>query len=136
MVKKMRCKSFTLLEVAFAFTIFTIVIVGVLLGLVRTARMNYANAQRVAAFGLAYDAIELLRAEGYENITGDHELLTATEMQLTHLGGTGRVPLNAWRWGGVTEKNDPPRKHVTIWVGWNYQQRSQFEKVDGVIFDE
>jgi len=130
------CKSFTLLEVMIAFMIFSIVIVGVLNGLIQTARLNYANSHQVAAYGLGYDALELLRAEEYDDVTNDNELLRPDEMKLTHLGGTDRVPLDAWRWGEVIEKNDPRRKHVTIWVGWNYRQRNHFEKVEGVIYPE
>ncbi len=130
---KMSRRPYTLLEVVIGMVIFSILAVGVITGVIRVANLNYVNAQRVAAYGLGYDAVESLKSDGYDAITDQHDLLTPSLEKLTHLGGSGRVPLYAWRWGHVEEKNNPERKKITIWVGWNYQNRNQFEEVIAVV---
>lgn len=128
--------SFTLVEVMVTMAIFSLIIATVLSSLVQISKFNYMSAQKVVAFGLAYDALENLKSENYADVTSGHALLTPEEVKLTHLGGKNRVALNAWRWGEVEEKFSPQRKVITIWIGWTYQDKHHFEKVDGTIFPE
>ncbi len=127
---------FTLVEVMVAMAIFSLLIATVLSGLFQIAQFNYMNAQKVVAFGLAYEALENLKAENYEDVSGDHEVLSPAQVKMTHLGGKNRVSLNAWRWGGVEEQMAPKRKNITITIGWNHRGKSRFESITGTIFPE
>lgn len=134
--QKQNHRAFTLVEVMVAMAIFSLIIASVLSGLFQISQFNYMNAQKVVGFGLAYDALENLKAESYEQVTPDHDMLTPSEVKLTHLGGKSRVALKAWRWGAVEEETSPQRKNITIWVGWNFREKYRHERIVGTIYPD
>ena len=130
----------TIVEVLMAAIFSAILIAGLVSGVIFTNRLNYASAQRVAAFGLCKEWYELMNGGNYTNIA--ESAYPSETVRLTHMGGTGRLPLMGVRTCQIRELNDPAvasdprRKMVTITVNWHFANRDYQETLNGVIYDK
>ena len=124
----------TLIEVMIVVALGSLVIIGVYAGISLGTSLNYASAQRVAAFGLCRDLYEQLRGADYTNVTA--VVFPTTTMRLTHLGGSQHLPQMCTRSCTIDELLNPTRKVVNITVAWNYMGNSLQESLDGVIYQK
>ncbi len=122
----------TLVEVMIAVLLLTLFVAGIYTGLITGLRMNYATAQRLAAFGLCTERLEQMRGCAYSAITSNN-FPTETN-KLTHLGGSARVPLYCVRSNRIVNLPNPTRKAVTVSVHWTYRGVPHTERVDGTLF--
>jgi hypothetical protein len=122
----------TLVEVMVASFLLALFIGGVYTGLITGMRMNYATAQRLAAFGLCAERLEQMRGCDYSTITVNN-FPTETN-KLTHLGGSQRVPLNCIRSNIIVSLSNPARKAIAIKVNWVYRGKDYNESINGTIF--
>ena len=122
----------TLVEVLFASSIFVLIIASVLGAVMVGLHLNYAAAQQFAAFGLCKDRYEQMRSVDYTNVSST--VFTTETIQLTHMGGNARVPLNCQRASFITNMVSPTRKQVTINVQWTYLGKARSESLTGVIY--
>ena len=124
----------TLIEVMIVVALGSLVIIGVYAGISLGTSLNYASAQRVAAFGLCRDLYEQMRGADYTNVTA--VVFPTTTMRLTHLGGSQHLPQMCTRSCTIDELLNPTRKVVNITVAWNYMGNSLQESLDGVIYQK
>lgn len=124
----------TLIEMLIAMLILAMISIGLLHGVMTGVRLNYAAAQRAAAFGLCMDLYEQMRGADYSNVT--YSNFPPETIRMTHLGGSQRVPLNCQRSCQITQKASPNRKEVEIEVTWIYMGRTMTEKLNGMVFEK
>ena len=124
----------TLIEVMIVVALGSLVIIGVYAGISMGTSLNYASAQRVAAFGLCRDLYEQMRGADYTNVTA--VVFPTTTMRLTHLGGSQHLPQMCTRSCTIDEMLSPTRKVVNIAVSWNYMGNELQESLDGVIYQK
>lgn len=122
----------TLIEVMIVVALGSLVIIGVYAGISLGTNLNYASAQRVAAFGLCRDLYEQMRGADYTNVTA--VVFSTTTMRLTHLGGSQHLPQMCTRSCTIDELLNPTRKVVNITVSWNYMGNALQESLDGVVY--
>ncbi|MFC1452838.1 type II secretion system protein J [Verrucomicrobiota bacterium] len=122
----------TLVEVLVASALVGLLTVAVYSVVINAVSLNYAVAQRVAAFTLCKEKLEQLRGSDYHSVTASN--CAAQTVFLTHLGGTARVPLTGTRAGSLTGLSNPDRKSVTVTVQWDYRGRQFEESMTGVIY--
>jgi type II secretory pathway pseudopilin PulG len=127
-------EGMTLVEVVVVTILTSLVLLGVITGVVRGNQLNYANGQRMAAFGLCKELYEQMRAAEYTNVTT--EVFAPTTVRLTHMGGQYRIPLYAQRSCTITNLVDPVRKVVQIQVEWIYKEKELQESLNGVIYQK
>ncbi len=124
----------TLIEMLIALLIVSMMAVGLLYGVLASVRLNYAAAQRAAAFGLCMELYEQMRGADYAGVTASN--FPPQTLRLTHLGGSQRVPLYCQRTCVITPKSNPERKEIQIEVKWVYMGRTLTEKLDGMILEK
>ena len=131
-----RNKGFTLIEIVVAMALVAAVVAAVLTAMTRGSGLCYSTAQHYAGYGLCRETIEQMRGANYGMITEAN--FPATNMLLTHLGGTAQIPLTCTRYitNGVTELYNPTRKQVTIAVSWTYRGSAQVELMTGFIYNK
>lgn len=122
----------TLIEVVIASAIIFIVVTGVYQGVIQGLRLNYACAQRIAAFGLCKDRLEQMRGAAYADITPTN--FPAETMKLTHRGGSERIPINCERSSSIQEYSNPILKNVTVTVAWEFAGRTLEETLSAAIY--
>lgn len=122
----------TLVEVMVAMALTVVGIAAVYAGISQGQRMNYLTAQRVAAFGLCRDTLEQIRGMDYESVTTN--AYSSQTVQITHLGGSRRIPLMATRTCDIASYSSPPRKAVTVMISWEYRGRTNSECARAVLF--
>ena len=132
--------GFMLAEVVIATALTVLIVTSVLVAMVRSTALCYATAQHYAAYSLCRETIEQMRGANYGMVSSNN--FPSTNMFLTHLGGTSRIPLWCTRYctnapgstNGVVELVSPPRKRVTVAVAWSYRGRNQLESMTGYIY--
>jgi len=126
--------GFTIVEVVIAMTLVALVVATVLGSLSQGSRLGYATAQHYAAYSLCRETIEQMRGANYGMVAVGN--FPSTNMLLTHLGGTARVPLMCTRFitNDIVELSNPPRKQVTVAVAWDYRGRQELEMSTGYIY--
>ena len=126
--------GFTLVEVVIAMALVALVVATVLGSLSQGSRLGYATAQHSAGYSLCRETIEQMRGANYGMVIVDN--FPPTNMLLTHLGGTARVPLmcNRYITNAIVEFPNPTRKQVTVAVSWDYQGRHELETSTGFIY--
>ncbi len=124
----------TLMEVVIAMALVALVVATVLASLTQGSRLVYATAQHYAGFSLCRETIEQMRGANYGMVAVEN--FPSTNMLLTHLGGTTRVPLMCDRFitNAIIELFNPTRKQVTVAVAWDYQGRHELETMTGFIY--
>ena len=122
----------TLIEVLIVVALGSLVIIGVYAGITLGTQLNYASAQRLAAFGLCRDLYEQMRGADYTNVTA--VVFPTTTMRLTHLGGSQHLPQMCSRSCTINDLTSPTRKAVSITVSWTYMDHDLQETLDGVIY--
>lgn len=127
-------RGVTLIEVMIAMLILVMISVGLLHGVMTGVRLNYAAAQRAAAFGLCMDLYEQMRGAEYSDVTPTN--FPPETLRMTHLGGSQRVPLNCQRMCQIVQKTNPNRKEVEINVSWVYMGRTMTETLNGMVFEK
>lgn len=131
-VKTADRSGMTLVEVLVTVAITSIVLAGVITSVMMGNQVNYANAQRVTAFGLCKEWYEQMRTTTFTNITTT--TFPEEEIELTHLGGLSRLPLHGVRSCTIREIASPTRKTVNIQVRWTYQGKELSESLDGTVY--
>ncbi len=123
-----------LAEVVIASALSVLVITTILGVLVRSNSLCYATSQHYAGYSLCRETIEQMRGANYGMVATTN--FPATNMFLTHLGGTARVPLWCTRFctNGIVEFQNPTRKRVTVAVSWSYRGRNELEIMTGYIY--
>ena len=129
-----RKAGMTLIEVLMVVVLGSLVIIGVYAGISLGTHLNYASAQRLAAFSLCRDLYEQMRGADYTNVTA--VVFPTTTMRLTHLGGSQHLPQMCTRSCTIDEMLSPTRKVVNITVSWNYMGNELQESLDGVIYQK
>jgi len=124
-------RGVTLVEMLIALLIVSMMAVGLLYGVMASVRLNYAAAQRAAAFGLCMELYEQMRGADYTSVTISN--FPPQTLRLTHLGGSQRMPLYCQRTCIITPKSNPERKEIQIEVKWVYMGRTLRETLDGMI---
>lgn len=128
---KAQASGMTLIEVVLSMLLVTVLVGAICKGLTHSVAVNYMVAQRIAAFSLCKDSLEQMRGMEYSTVSTN--LFTNEVIQLTHLGGTARLPLTAVRTIDINSQTNPTRKAVTINIAWNYRGRQLSESVDGML---
>jgi len=108
--------------------------IGIYTVMVNGLSLNYASAQRVAAFGLCQEVVEQMRGSEYANVNTNN--FTETNIRLTHLGGSERLPLNATRRSTIADQAGPTRKDITVTVEWTYRGKPFAETATAVLFEK
>jgi prepilin-type N-terminal cleavage/methylation domain-containing protein len=131
---KRRCGGFTLIEVTIAMALLSLVAATILSSLMQGTRLCYTTAQHYAGYSLCRETIEQMRGANYGMVIEDN--FPPTNMLLTHLGGTCRVPLMCTRYitNDIVELPDPLRKQVTVAVSWDYRGKIEIETMTGYIY--
>ncbi len=134
-----KCRSlkqgFSIVEVVIATFLVTFVGAGVVSGVITSQRLNYINAQRVAAFGLAKAKIEELHGVGYEELTERYgSIQQEIDLELVNLGGVNQVMIPARRTTFLSDLTDPERKQVTVTVEWDFQGREIQENIETLLY--
>ena len=124
----------TLVEMMIALVIVSMIAVGLLYGVMASVRLNYAAAQRVAAFSLCMELYEQMRGAHYDYIHPSN--YPPQTLRLTHLGGSQRTPIYCQRTCQIVERDNPSRKEVTVNVAWVYQGRTLNETLHGMILEK
>ncbi|MCF7838342.1 MAG: hypothetical protein K9N49_06900 [Candidatus Marinimicrobia bacterium] len=125
----------TLMEVMVVTAISGVLIAGIISGILTANRLNYAHAQRVAAFSVALERLERIRATPFQELASDHPDFGWTWTNITHMGGANQVPLNGWVNSNLRRREHPTRFDVANWVFWWIPRRGwQVERIDGVIY--
>jgi len=124
----------TLIEVLFSTTILVLVVGGLIASVTVANQLNYASGQRQSAFGLCTDLLEQMRGADYTNVTTT--TFAPQQVQLTHLGGSQRVPLMCNRSCTINDLANPTRKEVNILVAWRYRGKTLQETLDAVIYEK
>jgi Tfp pilus assembly protein PilV len=132
--QRRRRAGLTLTEVIVSVVLVALMIGGVYAGLMNAVSLNYASAQRVAAFGLCRQKLEAIRATAYADVTAAN--LTSESVFLTHLGGSRRVPITGTRSCAVVDRSNPTRKDVTVSLSWAFRNRTFQESVSGTVYDK
>lgn len=122
----------TLIELAVAMVLTSLLIGGIYTGVVSGMNLNYAVAQRVAAFGLCRERLEQMRSSEYADVTSD--TFGNEQLDLTHLGGSERLPLVCARVSTIATLDNPARKAVEVEVTWQYRGIDYKESVAGLVF--
>ncbi|OGV45770.1 MAG: hypothetical protein A2X46_09725 [Lentisphaerae bacterium GWF2_57_35] len=122
----------TLIEVVVVTGLITVVLGGAIIGVTQGNRLNYANGQRMAAFGLCKEWYEQMRSVGYTNVT--ETTFSPSTIKVTHVGGRYRMPLYGVRSCTIRTLANPERKEVDIRLRWTYHDRELEEGVQGVIY--
>jgi len=123
-----------LAEVVIATALTLLVVTSILVALMRSTGLCYSTAQHYAGYSLCRETIEQMRGANYGMVSEAN--FPATNMFLTHLGGTARIPLWCSRFctNGVVELSNPTRKRVTVAVAWSYRGKDQLEMMTGYIY--
>lgn len=124
----------TLIEMMIALVIVSMIAVGLLYGVMASVRLNYAAAQRAAAFSLCMELYEQMRGADYDHITPTN--YPPQTVRMTHLGGSQRVPLFCQRTCQIVERDNPRRKEIEIAVRWVYQGKTLTERLNGMILEK
>ncbi|MCK5849358.1 MAG: prepilin-type N-terminal cleavage/methylation domain-containing protein [Kiritimatiellae bacterium] len=122
----------TLVEVLVGMLLVSLLVSGIFLGVVQGTRANYASAQHIAAFGLCKERIEHMRGVAFSSVTADN--FPTEELNLTHMGGSQRLPLTCSRSSTIANLTSPTRKAVTVSVNWNFRGWTLIEYANGFIF--
>lgn len=122
----------TLVEVLVGMMLVSLLVGGIYLGVVQGTRLNYASAQHVAAFGLCKERLEHMRGVAFTSVTPEN--FPTETLDLTHLGGSQRLPMTCVRSSSIVDVSSPPRKAVTVVVSWKLKEWSLSEFASGVIF--
>ena len=131
--QKESCSGMTLIEVVAVTMIVTLVLLGVIASVMMGNHMNYANGQKVAAFGLCREWYEQMKGvQFFTNITT--EVFAPQEVRISHMGGRYRLPLMGQRDCTIVDLLNPERKQVTVRVSWTFQDKEQQETLQGVIY--
>jgi len=109
------------------------VVTGVIHGVVSGTRMNYVSGQHMAALGLCLERLEQMRETPYAEITPAN-FPDEPSLPLTHLGGSGAIPLGCARRARMRAHTDPDYKRVTVTVTWAYLGREESEQLAGAVF--
>ena len=125
-------RGMTLLEVMVAVVVVTIVAGGLFSSIILANQILYAGSQRQAAFGLCMAQFEQMHIVNFSDVNTTN--FPPQSLQLTHLGGSARVPLGCTVSSAITPVSNPNRKTVHIVVAWNYRGKPMAETLDGVIF--
>jgi len=123
----------TVVEVMVAVLIVGIMLAGVFAGATRAVQANYVAAQRSAAFGLCKERLEQMRGADFDSVT-EANFPTGT-VQVTHLGGSQRIPLTGFISNSIVSQVSPPRKQVTVTVSWACLGRTLQESYIGSVVD-
>ncbi|MEI6787730.1 MAG: prepilin-type N-terminal cleavage/methylation domain-containing protein [bacterium] len=129
------CQSaFTLVEVVIAMALVSLVSAAMLMALTRGSALCYSTTHHYAGYSLCRETIEQMRGANYGMVIEDN--FPPTNMLLTHLGGTARIPLMCTRYitNDIVELSNPTRKQVTVAVSWDYQGKPQLEIMTGFIY--
>jgi type II secretory pathway pseudopilin PulG len=111
----------------------SILLAGVFSGATRAVQANYAAAQRTAAFGLCKERLEQMRGTDFDRVS---EVNFPTGIvQITHLGGSQRIPLTGFISNSIVSQVSPPRKEVTVTVWWECRGRTLQESYSGSVVD-
>lgn len=124
----------TLVEMMIALVIVSMIAVGLLYGVMASVRLNYAAAQRAAAFSLCMELYEQMRGADYDYVTPTN--FPPQTLRMTHLGGSQRVPLFCQRTCQIVERDNPRRKEIEVTVRWIYQGRTLTERLNGMILEK
>lgn len=122
----------TLAEVVVMLALVTLLISGIYAGIVNAVHLNYAVAQRVAAFGLCRDTLEQMRGIGYDQVNTTR--FGTTNLWLTHLGGSQMIPLSATRTCTIASHAGPIRKEVNVTIAWTFRGKPFEESIRTYIF--
>jgi len=123
----------TLVEVMVSVLMLSLLIAVVYGGVTQGVQSSYLTAQRVSAFGVCKARLEQMRGTEYDEIT----VTTFPEqiVEMTHLGGSDRVPLEGTLVSSVTSLAQPTRKQVTVSLSWVFRGREYSESITGSIVD-
>jgi prepilin-type N-terminal cleavage/methylation domain-containing protein len=124
----------TLLEVMIASAVVLLMAGGLFAGIVLANQVLYSSSQRQAAFGLCMARFEQMHIASFSAVNSSN--FPPQTLQLTHLGGSARVPLACTVSSTITPYSNPDRKTVRIAVAWNYRGKPMQETLDGVIFQK
>ena len=124
--------AFTLIEIMISMGLIGLLCAGVYSCIISGLNLNYASAQRVAAFTLCKEEVEKMRGVGYLRVTATN--FPAGDVFLTHLGGSARLPMTGTRASTITEYSDPVRKVVDVTVQWDFKGRPFEESLTAVIY--
>jgi type II secretory pathway pseudopilin PulG len=94
--------------------------------------LNYHSAQRVAAYGICRERLELARAADYATLTVGVQEET---IRFGHLNGLRRRPLEG-RVTTLIEAHTSPRKrwHVDVSVTWTHGTRTFTERAAAILY--
>jgi len=124
----------TLVEVIIASAITVTVLGSIIYSVATGVRINYMNAQQVAAFGLCREKLEEMRDMDYADVTGA-KFPKETSVRIGHLGGREGIALLGERECVITPYvSGPAGKSVTVTVRWTYLGKSHEERLDGAIY--
>jgi len=126
--------GFLLVEAVMAIALIGLVAGASLIAMTRGSGLVYTTSQHYAAYSLCRESIEQMRGANYGMISITN--FPSTNMFLTHLGGTSRLPLYCTRYctNGIVELSSPTRKRVTVAVSWTYRGRDQIEMMTGYVY--
>ena len=123
-----------LAEVVIATALTVLVVTSILAALMRSTGLCYSTSQHSAGYSLCRETVEQMRGANYGMVSEAN--FPSTNLFLTHLGGTARIPLWCTRYctNGIVELSSPTRKRVTVAVSWSYRGKDQIEMMTGYIY--
>jgi len=126
--------GFTLVEVVIAMALVALVAAATLMAMTRGSALCYSTAQHYAGYSLCRETIEQMRGANYGMIATNN--FPSTNMLLTHLGGTARIPITCTRFitNQIVELSNPTRKQVSVAASWTYCGSTQIEIMTGFIY--
>lgn len=122
----------TLIEVMVAVSLATLLLYSLHTGMTTGTKLTYSTTQRMVAFGLCKDTLERMRGAAFKDVTASN--FFAHPVRLTHMGNSSKVPLNGVLNSTITDRDDPPRKDVTVTVAWSFMGHPFSESVQAVIY--
>jgi len=133
-IKKDIYVGFTLVEVVIAMSLVALVAAATLTAMTKGSALCYSTAQHYAGYSLCRETIEQMRGANYGMIEAEN--FPSTNMLLTHLGGTARIPITCTRFitNQIVELSNPTRKQVSVAVSWDYRGSPQVEIMTGFIY--
>jgi len=96
-------------------------------------RLTYANALRLAAFGMCKSRLEQVRALGFDQLNPTN-FPAETAIRFAHLSGRSRLPLTCNRSVSFSPQVDPERTDVQVTVTWNYGGLTLQEHILGSVY--
>lgn len=125
--------GFTLVEVAIALGLVTILVTVLVQTIGVARRLTYANAQRVAAFGMCKARLETVRGMDYESVDPTN-FVDETDLRFLHLSGRERIPIACTRSVDLATQTNPVRTDVTVNLQWQFLGNVYQESVTGTVY--